>query len=59
MYTEPSIWPSTIRGDSALPQSWAAHTAITCASPVATSTSTSATWAVNEYAGDAPIVPPR
>ena len=59
MYAEPSICPSTIIGFNARPQSCATQMCFTSTNPVSASTSTSATCAVNEYAGDAPIVPPR
>ncbi|MNC99696.1 hypothetical protein D3C83_180650 [compost metagenome] len=59
MYAEPSICPSTSTGCSARPQSCAIQIFSTRTMPVSMSTSTSATCAVNEYAGEAPIVPPR
>ena len=59
MYADPSIWPATSTGFSARPQSCAIQIFSTVTNPVSTSTSTSATCAVKEYAGEAPIVAPR
>ena len=59
MYAEPSIWPATSIGLSARPQSCAIQQCSTVIRPVSSSTATSTTCAVNEYAGEAPIVPPR
>ena len=59
MYAEPSICPATRTGLSARPQSCAIQIFSTFTNPVSGSTSTSATCAVNEYAGEAPIVAPR
>jgi hypothetical protein len=46
-------------GFSARPQSCAIHTRSQVIRPVSSSTEASTTCAVKEYAGDAPIVPPR
>ena len=54
MYALPSICPSTSVGFRARPQSCAIQIFFTATIPVSGSTSTSATWAVKEYAGEAP-----
>ena len=58
MYAEPSIWPSTFAGLSALPQSCAVTMRSTFNWPVCRSIVTSATHAWYEYAGLGPTPAP-
>src|SRR6266566_1943951 len=59
MYTEPSICPITVAALMARPTSCAIQILGTRTMPVAGSTSTSATQALWEYAGDGPTPAPR
>src|SRR5438067_504537 len=59
MYTDPSICPITVAALIERPTSCAIQTRGTRTIPVAGSTSTSATHALYEYAGDGPTPEPR